>query len=302
MFFLVITGFSATLLAPSPPPATPQTIPTMPSPVAQPVKISEPKQLPPIVSIPSPIVQVPAVVEAPNPPVLNPALPTAVEKGGKPKIALLITELGEQPALTREAIAKLPRQIGLGFSPFGTLNGSLLDAARASGHEIWVGVPMQPKRYPQIDPGKNALLLGVGDAENVRRFEWALSQVPGSKTGFYNMMGSAFTAKAAALKPIMAAATLKQLAYVDTRSGMDTVGPDAASRAKVRTVLSRGYLDEPASDLAKRLDSLVEIARKEGEVTAMVSLSPAAIAAVTAWANQTEAAGIELVTPGQLSR
>jgi uncharacterized protein len=299
MVFLAITGFSATLLAPSPPILVPEKIT---APVTQPVKIAEPKQLPLAAPAPQPIVQAPTVVEAPALPTPNPALPAALPKEGKPKIALLVTELGEQPALTREAIAKLPRQIGLGFSPFGTLNASLADAARTSGHEVWVGVPMQPKRYPQIDPGKNALLLSATDAENIRRFEWALAQVPGAKTGFYNMMGSAFTAKASALQPIMATAALKQLAYVDSRSGVDTVGAKAASRANVRTLLSRGYFDEPAADVAKRLDSLVEIARKDGEVTAIVTVSPAAIAAVTAWASQTEAAGIELVTPGQLSR
>ncbi len=230
------------------------------------------------------------------------ALPPELAKGGPPRIAILVADLGDRPADARNAIALLPRSFGIGLSPYGSALGPLAQAARAKGHEVWVGVAMQPKRYPAIDPGKNALLLSQPGAENVRRFGWALDQVPGPKAGFYNMMGSGFTAKAGALTPVLAVARLRQLGFVDARSDTDTNGPAAAQATGARAVLSRGYIDDPADQLGQRLDALVATARKDGEAVALVSGSPASIATLVRWSATATASGIELVSPGQLTR
>jgi uncharacterized protein len=319
MAFLVITGFSATFLAPpapgdsaagDPPVPTGPLVPSSPFPVATNEDLKALSDAPlrvepaPVASpsaaevVPAALAEAPALQEK----MQNAALPVPIAKSGLPRIAILVADLGGNPALARAAIAQLPSEMGLGFSPYGSDLAALSSAARKQGHEIWVGVPMQPKRYPAIDPGKNSLLLSQPATENVRRFNWALAQIPGSKTGFYNMMGSAFTAKSTAMVPVLEAAAQQDIAFVDARSGLDTVGMNAARTALARAALSRGFIDEPQAGFARRLDQLVATARKDGEAVAMVSASPQTVAALSAWAATAKATGFELVTPGQLSR
>src|SRR5262249_41642783 len=53
----------------------------------------------------------------------------------KPLVAVLVTGLGLSSATTEAAIAKLPPEITLSFSPYAEKLGDWLTAARAAGHE-----------------------------------------------------------------------------------------------------------------------------------------------------------------------
>lgn len=236
------------------------------------------------------------------PPQVTPATAPGSTTEPGPKVAVIVTDLGLSPAQAKSAMTILPAAIGMGFSPYGAELAPLATQARALGHEIWVGIPMQPKRYPAINPGAHTLLLAQTSAENIQRFTWALEQIPGAKTGIYNHMGSAFTASEGALAPVLKTATARGLLFVDARSGPDTAGPRVAAKVGARTALSHGFLDDDPAQLADRLADLVRAAKKDGQAIGLVEPTPASIAAVRDWSTSLASQGVTLVAVSKLTR
>jgi uncharacterized protein len=307
--FLILAGFFSVLLRPEqgpgpagepPAPATGQMPVPQPSPSPAAVRTALPLAQ---AAVSAPDVAAPTAAAVPPPlaspmPATPPTAPGIADPG--PKVAIMVANLGLAPALARTAISDLPPAVALGFSPYGTGLAALTSGARAKGHEVWVGIPMQPRRYPAIDPGKNSLLLSLSAPENIRRFDWALTQVPGQPAGFYNMMGSAFTANRAALKPVLAAAAARQLLFVDTRSGGDTLGPKLAHEAGLPAALAAGFLDDDPAQLAARLDTLVASAKKSGGAIGLVEPGPRTFAVLKAWSDGLAASGVRLVPVSQI--
>jgi uncharacterized protein len=302
--FLVIAGFFSVILAPVDP-----SEPAL-NPAGEPPTISSPAQpeasaviAPAVASTPAQ--DKPPVDVAPEPAAAATAqkpLPALLPDTGTPRVAILVADLGPVPAQARAAIAALPAEISMGFSPYGGELAGLTKAASSKGQEIWVGVPMQPKRYPAINPGKNTLLLGNAATLNTQNLAWALAQVPGAKTGLYNHMGSAFTANETALLPVLQAARAEGLLFADARSGLDTVGPMVATKAGTRSALSVGFLDDTPADVTSRLEALVAKARKDGRALGLIEAKPASVAAVASWAETLKDKGVTLVPVSQVTR
>ena len=70
----------------------------------------------------------------------------------RPRIAIVVTGLGQSDAAMREAIDRLPGAVTLVFTPLADNVQAKVDEARAKGHEVLLSVPMQPLGYPANDP------------------------------------------------------------------------------------------------------------------------------------------------------
>jgi uncharacterized protein len=294
MGFLVLAGFFSVLLRPAPqagPAGEPPSIAAAAYPRVAPV--AETKPLP----VPVPENAAPQLATPAQPPAApSPVAPSLPNKKIGPRVAILVANLGMNSALTSMAIADLPAEISLGFSPYGSDLARLAAAGRSKGHDIWVGIPMQPRRYPAIDPGKNTLLVSASAAENIRRFDWALAQVPGPRAGFYNMMGSAFTANGTALLPVLQAAARQPLLFLDTKSGGDTLGPKVAATAGLRAALAVGFLDDTPAQLPDRLSALVQAAKTNGTAIGLVEPRAETFATLVSWRATLADAGVDLVS------
>src|SRR3546814_19345511 len=66
-----------------------------------------------------------------------------------PLIAVMLTELGPNAPAAEEAIARLPAGISLSFSPYPDASRALARQAKADGPEVWLSLPMPPRRYPR---------------------------------------------------------------------------------------------------------------------------------------------------------
>ena len=97
----------------------------------------------------------------------------------RPRIAVVVTHLGLSPQLTQRVISELPGQITLGFAPYARSLGDWIQQARDDGHEVLIGLPMEPSDYPRNDPGPNGLMLANSQEENIKRLNWVLSRASG---------------------------------------------------------------------------------------------------------------------------
>lgn len=239
----------------------------------------------------------PAKAEPAPAPVVEPTPFRPDFKG--PRVAVVLTEVGDNPTQARAAIEVLPPEIGLAFTPYPNIV-SLAATARTDGHEVWVGLPMQPKSWPRVSPGKNTLLVGAPPAENLRRLDWALARVGGA-VGVTGIMGSAFTESAAAMRPLFVELKNRNLAYLDGRASGRSIGVPTAKAAGVRAAANDRFLDE-SGRLTDNLAALERQAKLQGQAVGYARPLPATVAALKDWATTLEGKGILLVPPSTLTK
>ncbi|MBB2973371.1 divergent polysaccharide deacetylase family protein [Mesorhizobium sp. RMAD-H1] len=274
-----------------------------------------------VVNDPSKAGQIPRVAHLPDPELIEESsygpLPMRGPDGRRPldvysrgwsgargaRVAIVVGGLGLSQTGTQSAIRQLPEEVTLAFAPQGNSLQRWMQAARQSGHEILMQVPLEPFDYPRIDPGRHTLTVEGGPQKNMDDLFWALSRIT-NYTGIMNYMGARFTADAEALTPIMQEIGRRGLLYLDdgtsARSQADAVAakeatPFAAGDLVVDAVQERG-------EILKKLDELERIARARGSAIGTGSAFPVTVEAVSLWANEAKARGIEIVPVSALVR
>ena len=306
------------------PPTAPTPIerPRAPEPAPQP----RPVDLPPPVPPPAPVVQ-----PAPEPPPLSlngkvtlatapapglvedtPAgpLPRVARDGRqpwqvyarpfdlsdrRPRVSILVTELGLSSAATEAAIQRLPGAVSLAFVPFAERLSSWIDQARSGGHEVLLTLPMEPITYPRDDPGPQTLLTSLSDRENLQRLEWVMSRVTGY-VGMVSFMGSRFTTNPVTLRPVLTALKSRGLLYVDNQPGTRSIAPGVARDIGLPHGATDRFIDDVATRAAidEQLAALEAIAREKGAALGVGSPYPVTLDRIAQWAPTLASKGIAL--------
>ncbi|MDX8441214.1 divergent polysaccharide deacetylase family protein [Mesorhizobium australafricanum] len=212
------------------------------------------------------------------------------------RVAIVIGGLAVSQTGTQAAIAKLPAEVTLAFAPQGNSIGRWMQAARQSGHEIVMQVPLEPFDYPNVNPGRNTLTVSASPDENLKSLHWALSRTT-NYTGVMNYMGARFSADPSAMEPFMAELGKRGLAYVDDGSLARSVASDLALKDGVPFVAGDMAIDavQDRGEILKKLDSLEATARAKGSAVGIGSAFDITVDTVTSWIAEAKKRGIEIV-------
>lgn len=212
------------------------------------------------------------------------------------RVAIVIGGLAVSQTGTQAAIAKLPAEVTLAFAPQGNSIGRWMQAARQSGHEIVMQVPLEPFDYPNVNPGRNTLTVAATPDENLANLHWALSRTT-NYTGVMNYMGARFSSDAAAMQPFMAELGKRGLAYIDDGSSARSLAPDMALKDGVPFVAGDTAIDavQDRGAILKKLDSLEATARAKGTAVGIGSAFDLTVDTVTSWIAEAKKRGIEIV-------
>ena len=204
---------------------------------------------------------------------------------GRPRIAIVVGDLGLSTSATEAAIDTLPAAMTLAFSPYAGRLDEWLQRSRRAGHEVLLMVPMEPLTYPHDDPGPQTLLIAAGPERNRRRLEWLMSRA-GGYVGVMNVMGERFVASRPSLEPILTEIDRRGLMFFDANSRQRSAAvpiaaeldlPIAASNRSVDAVVSRDAID-------LRLRELEEIARDRGLAVGYAASYPITLERLAEWA------------------
>jgi polysaccharide deacetylase 2 family uncharacterized protein YibQ len=274
--------------APAPPP------PAMPPPVTPPAVAPEAKPEAPApeqTKAPEPAKPEPAKPDAAKPeaaasPVAAP-LPPAVttnpdaapppqkwqkyarpfdQKDTRPRIGLIIADLGMASTATQAAIQDLPGEVTLAFSSAAPDIEGWLAKSRAAGHENILTIPMEPDNYPQNDPGPNTLLLSLPDKDNVSRIRWAMARGDGY-VAVTPYMGEKFVTDEQKLVPVLDVVREQQIMVLDGTMNKDSLIAPLSRLGHIPFVRSDMVIDAAASSQAidTQLDALEKLARAKGQ-------------------------------------
>jgi polysaccharide deacetylase 2 family uncharacterized protein YibQ len=215
----------------------------------------------------------------------------------RPRVAILLANIAMGEQDSEDAIKTLPPAVSLAISPYAPNPGRLVELARATGHELLIGIPMEPQGYAMNDPGPMALMTGLSPAENAARLDKVLALFNGY-AGATGAMGNGLRgeryAASAQIVPLLQELAQRGLFYIDPRPGgrLPAAGAGLASRA-VDLVL-----DEPPlrTEIEAKLGRLVQLARDHGSALGLADgPSPVTTGRIAAWAAALQQQGLVLV-------
>ena len=240
--------------------AAPKKVPAQPRPKTAAPKAKPKPVKPPVYEI-YPDKDVAAASRRPKPP----ERPVS----GKPRVAIIIDDIGYDRGLTRKFMAlKAPLTFSvLPDSPFGS---SLAKEISRQGHELMLHQPMEPREYPKVNPGPGALLSSMSADALIAQLERNLDQLPGVR-GVNNHMGSQLTTDSNRMYQVFSVLKKRNLFFVDSRSTADTICLPSARMFQVPFAERDIFLDhfQEAAFIRKQFRLLAKEALKHGQAVAI---------------------------------
>ncbi|MBL94931.1 MAG: hypothetical protein CMF70_06470 [Magnetovibrio sp.] len=205
----------------------------------------------------------------------------------RPKIAIVIDDLGIDKKLTLEAI-NLEPPLTMSFIAYAKDIRTQAEKARKRGHEILLHVPMEPESNI-IDPGPNVLLSGLPEDEILTLLRWNLEQL-NNYIGINNHMGSRFTSNLESMRIVMKELKQRNLLFLDSLTTSKSTGHIAASEFKVPFITRNIFLDhkDELKTIKQQLKNLKKIARLQGYAIAIGHPRKNTIQALASWLADTK--------------
>ncbi|MFA5041257.1 MAG: divergent polysaccharide deacetylase family protein [Bdellovibrionales bacterium] len=213
----------------------------------------------------------------------------------RPRVAIVIVDLGLSRAITDQAIAQTPPTVTLSFNSQGPVVAAWGTRARQDGHEILIQVPVEPFDYPRSDPGAGTLLTNLSSSENIGRLQSALRKATGY-VGVTTTFGSRFTSDPTRFGLIVQELRKRGLMVLDSRVVPHGVVTEMARDAgvPVATVTQRLDVDLDPAAIAAALENLEKTARQTGRAVGITTATPVMINQLQAWAKTLPEHGIAL--------
>jgi len=180
------------------------------------------------------------------------------------KIAIVIDDMGYDLDL---AIAFMDLDIPLSLSvlPLAPRTVDIVYEANRRGTDLLLHLPMEPKDYPDLNPGTGAVLTNMDERRIRKTINNDIDQVPGIR-GVNHHMGSKFTERSDKMKIVLKELKRRNLFYLDSRTTNLTVAYDLAKDMGIPAANKDVFLDNDLSSKAIRfqMERLLGIARYSG--------------------------------------
>lgn len=212
----------------------------------------------------------------------------------RPRIAIVVINLGLSVQATEAAIA-LPGAVTLSFSPYAPNLKDWIAQARNAGHEVMVGLPMEPRDFPRSDAGLLSLMTGVEPAQNILNLQRVMSEGSGY-IGLVNYQGSGFTSSRAALEPVMEDLSKRGLIYFDTLDNATSVAPEVAQSVGMPHATADMMIDATQSrgGVLEQLTQLELLAKTQKTAVVSIKPFPMILQRVKRWSRELSGKGMVL--------
>jgi len=182
----------------------------------------------------------------------------------RPRIAIIIDDLGYDLELAVSFIES-DMELSLSVLPSAPYTEIIAEQAVHKGRDLVLHMPMEPKNYPDVNPGPGALFLSMDGNEIRQVIDKDLKKVQGVR-GVNNHMGSAFTENQGNMLVFLEELKKRNLFFIDSRTTSDTVGLKLARKIGVPTAERNVFLDNiPTRKAIKiQVERLLNLARHSG--------------------------------------
>jgi polysaccharide deacetylase 2 family uncharacterized protein YibQ len=199
-----------------------------------------------------------------HPPAATDKKPVPRAPGRRPKVALIIDDLGNDRRLARKFI-RLDSNLTISILPQSPFIKHIAREALENNVEIMLHQPMEPNEYPNVNPGPGVLLSTMSPDEIIDQLNANLDAIPNIK-GVNNHMGSKMTANAPQMRQIFSVLKRRGLYFVDSRTTRETKCRLSAGLLQVPFAERDVFIDhiDTSAFINRQLKELVRIAHKQG--------------------------------------
>ncbi|MDD5687113.1 MAG: divergent polysaccharide deacetylase family protein [Elusimicrobia bacterium] len=159
----------------------------------------------------------------------------------KLKAAILIDDIGYKKD-ELESFLKLNIPLTYSILPYERYSAYLVSELKKNNQEYFLHQPMEPERYPTVNPGKAAILLNMSAKEIENMVLRNLKNVEGV-TGVNNHMGSAFTQDKSKITEFLNVIKQKNLIFVDSSTSNKSVAYKVAVNMNIISRRNEVFLD-----------------------------------------------------------
>ena len=188
---------------------------------------------------------------------------------GKAMVAIVIDDMGYQLGMAKQLIAL---DIPLSFSvlPYSPYGHKVAKLAAASGKDVLLHMPMEPKSYPGTSPGPGGLYRHMTAEDLAAQAARNLDFLPQAK-GVNNHMGSSLTEDRDALLPVLRTIRARGLFFVDSFTSPRSKAYELAGELKMRRGRREVFLDHDQSQgaIEHQLETLIHLAQNGHGVIAI---------------------------------
>ncbi len=205
----------------------------------------------------------------------------------RPRIVIVIGELGLSQQISQAAITDLPGPVSLIFSKFSAEPDAWMAKARQLGHETLLSIPMEPLDYPSSDPGPDTLLVHNNNDENKALLLKYLVNGKGY-IGVTSLSGSRMSTSPDRLKPILEELNKRGLMWLDANLTPLSAGNIIAKEISQPSAKADIHIDENMGEatITKILQDAEAHASKNGHVLLIIQPSPLSLSMVREWIKQ----------------
>jgi polysaccharide deacetylase 2 family uncharacterized protein YibQ len=228
--------------------------------------------------------------------VIAPATP------GGHRVAIIVDEVGGRRDVF-ESLRDLRRRVTLAVLPALPLAPAIAREASRSGMEVLLALPMEPYRYPELDPGPGALMMSMPQDDLRRLVVRHLEALPGV-VGVINHMGSRLTEDRERMRAVLGVLAARRLFLVDAYASNLSVAYDEAKAVGVRVARRQIRIDSARGENAERAswNEVGEWAERHGDAVVLAHGDPLTARLLREYIPRWEARGLRLVPVSDLVR
>ena len=240
-----------------------------------------------------------AVPRPRDPPPAAPGPPATVKV---PRVAVIVDDLGARRDVF-DPLRDIRRPLTIAVLPGLPLSEWTAREAAQARMEVILDLPMEPYRFPEVDPGPGALLMAMSPQELQTQVGAHLASVPGA-AGVTNHMGSRMTEDRTRMRTVLEVLAARRLFLVDGMASNLSVAYDEAKALGLRAGRRQIVVDHAAGEAGdrERWDEVAWWVERRGEVIVIAHGHPLTARLLREYVPRWEARGTRLVPVSQLAR
>jgi hypothetical protein len=221
--------------------------------------------------------------------------PTTEKAALRPKIALVIDDLGGETPIAKE-LCQWDLPVTLSILPFTPHAKLIAREAHQKGKEVILHLPMEPHGYPKVRPGEGVLLEEMDEESLRRQLVKDLEAVPHVK-GVSNHMGSRLMEDPDKVKVIFSELKRRRLFFLDSRTTPQTVGLQVAQSVGLKAMERSLFIDHSLNeeDIKQKIEKLISLSLSNGKAIGIGHPHPSTIKSLREMIPKMKEKGIEIV-------
>jgi len=219
------------------------------------------------------------------------------------QIAFIVTDLDRSPLKLYRAFLKSPVLFSIALRPDKPEAVRIGKEVRQENHEVLLHLPMEPKGYPRVDPGKDAILLDLSRIEIEERITRCLSAI-GPVQGVVSRLGSAALNDPDVMRAVLDELKRRDLPFIDSHPSGPSMVEEIGEETGARTLTVGASLDDDkgtAASVRARVKEITAAAVQRGSLIVMVRPSALVLDVLESELPRIKAQGVELVPISQVS-